>query len=105
VPMLEPRQAIFYNYHDPSVPLQQEDVTTYRYHPLLLNAAFLGNLSDEDRRILGFGDQTNFQPACDWPDQPGAMYDTFGVSFKAKLRIRDLRDRIAARLKRAFRVA
>ena len=36
------RHAVFYNYHDPSVPLQKEDVDYYRYHPLLLNAAFLG---------------------------------------------------------------
>jgi hypothetical protein len=62
VPMLEPRQAIFLNYHDPDVPLQQEDVEYYRYHPLLLNAAFLGGLSDEDGKILGFGNKTNYQP-------------------------------------------
>jgi hypothetical protein len=62
VPILEPRQAVFLNYHDPSVPLQQEDVEYYRYHPLLLNAAFLGGLSDEDRKILGFGNKANYQP-------------------------------------------
>ncbi len=61
VPILEPRQAVFFGYHDPSVPLQEEDVAYYRYHPLLLNAAFLGNLNDEDRRVLGFGDKTNYQ--------------------------------------------
>jgi hypothetical protein len=62
VPILEPRQAVFLNYHDPNVPLQKEDVEYYRYHPLLLNAAFLGGLSDEDRQILGFGNKTNHQP-------------------------------------------
>src|SRR5882672_6334614 len=61
VPMLEPRRAVFYNYHDPDVPLQQEDIDYYRYHPLLLNAAFLGNLSSDDQRILGFGNKTNYQ--------------------------------------------
>jgi hypothetical protein len=105
VPMLESRQAIFYNYHDPSVPLQQEDVTSYRYHPLLLNAAFLGNLSGEDQQILGFGDKTNLQPAFDRPDQPPASYDAFSASFKAQIRMRELHERIAARLKRLFRVA
>src|SRR5262249_46032052 len=45
VPILEPRRAVFYNYHDPLVPLQAEDVAYYRYHPLLLNAAFLGGLT------------------------------------------------------------
>ena len=34
--------------------------TYYRYHPLVLNAAFLGNMTEEDRRILGFGDQAQF---------------------------------------------
>ena len=60
IPVLEPRQAVFYDYHDPRISLQAEDVRYNRYHPLLLNAAFLGDLSDEDRRILGFGDKTQF---------------------------------------------
>jgi hypothetical protein len=62
VPILEPRQAVFYNYHDPSIPLQKEDVEYYRYHPLLLNAAFLGNLTPEHIRILGFGNKTCYVP-------------------------------------------
>jgi hypothetical protein len=61
VPILEPRRAVFYNYHDPDVPLQAEDVEYYRYHPMLLNAAFLGDLTPEQQRILGFGDQTHYQ--------------------------------------------
>jgi hypothetical protein len=60
VPMLEPRQAVFYDYHDPDVPLQAEDVRYNRYHPLVLNAAFLGGLTAEDHRILGFGDKKQF---------------------------------------------
>lgn len=60
-PVLEARQAIFLNYHDPAVSLQREDLEYYRYHPLLLNAAFLGNLSEEDERMLGFGDKRNYQ--------------------------------------------
>ena len=63
VPNLEQRHAVVYNYHDPRVPLQQEDVDDYRYHPLLLSAAFLGGLTEEDQLILGFGDKTNFIPA------------------------------------------
>lgn len=61
MPVLEPRQAVFLNYHDPAIPLQQEDIEYYRYHPLLLNAAFLDNLTMEDQRILGFGDKRNYQ--------------------------------------------
>lgn len=61
-PILEPRRALFYCYHDPHIPLQREDVEYNRYHPLLLNAAFLGGLSGEDQRILGFGDGTHHIP-------------------------------------------
>lgn len=61
VPVLEPRQAVFLNYHDPALPLQREDIEYYRYHPLVLNAAFLGNLTEEQKRILGFGDKRNYQ--------------------------------------------
>lgn len=61
-PILEPRHAVFYNYHDPEVPLQQEDIEYYRYHPLALNAAFLGNLGQEDRMMLGFGNKANYVP-------------------------------------------
>ncbi len=60
VPILEPRYVVFFNYHDPGIPLQEEDVTYYRYHPLLVNAAFLGDLAAEDRRILGFGNKKNY---------------------------------------------
>jgi hypothetical protein len=62
-PILEPRHAVFYNYHDPSVPIQQEDLDYYRYHPILLNAAFLGNLTPEDQRVLGFGNKAHYVPA------------------------------------------
>lgn len=62
IPVLHRRQAVFYNYHDPSVPLQSEDVAYYRYHPLYLNAAFLGDLGEEERRILGFGNKARYQP-------------------------------------------
>jgi Phytanoyl-CoA dioxygenase (PhyH) len=102
VPMLESRQAIFYNYHDPGIPLQEEDVTFYRYHPLLLNAAFLGNLSSEDQRILGFGDKTNFQPAFARPDNPPATYRVFSATFDSMVRLRDLREMIGAKLRRTF---
>jgi hypothetical protein len=63
VPILERRCAVFYNYHDPSIPVHKESLDYYRYHPLLLNAAFLGNLRDADYRILGFGDKRNYLPA------------------------------------------
>jgi hypothetical protein len=61
VPVLRPRWVIMYNYHDIRVPLQEIDVAAYRYHPLILNAAFLGGLSAEEQRILGFGNQSQYQ--------------------------------------------
>lgn len=100
VPMLEPRQAIFYNYHDPSIPLQAEDQTYYRYHPLLLNAAFLGDLSEEDRRILGFGNKANYIPAFEREGQPSAFHSASVVAFNAQLRARQFRDRIVGRIRR-----
>jgi hypothetical protein len=100
VPMLEPRQAIFYNYHDPSVPLQEEDVTYYRYHPLLLNAAFLGGLSAEDQRILGFGNRTNFLPAFERRQKPPVLYRAMCATLGIQLSLRNLFERVTARLKR-----
>lgn len=104
LPMLEARQAVFFGYHDPRVRLQHEDLITYRYHPLLLNAAFLGNLSGEDRRILGFGNKINFVPAFVRHDQPPASYNAFCHAHNAGLVIRELRERIGARLRRTFRI-
>jgi hypothetical protein len=102
VPMLEPRQAIFYNYHDPRVRLQPEDVDYYRYHPLLLNAAFLGDLSSEDQRILGFGNKTNFQPCFERTARIPLACKPFNAAFSAQLRAGELRRRMASRLRRAF---
>lgn len=102
VPMLEERHAVFLNYHDPDVPLQQEDLEYYRYHPLLLNAAFLGLLSDEDRRILGFGNKTNYTHAF----QRHAKHVTFQTiatsTFTAKLHGDYLGQRVRGKLRRIW---
>jgi len=103
VPMLEARQAVFYNYHDPNVPLQEEDLNYYRYHPLLLNAAFLGGLSESDRKILGFGNKTNYLPAFERAGKPPILSDVFQALFNARLHRKDLMERITMRLKRIFR--
>ena len=102
IPMLEPRQAIFYAYHDSNVPLQEEDVAYNRYHPLLLNAAFLGNLSPEDQRILGFGDKTNFQPSFVRSDNPSVFYRAFCASLGLALRLQEIRGKITAKWQRTF---
>lgn len=99
-PILEPRHAVFYNYHDPAVPLQQEDVDYYRYHPLLLNAAFLGNLSAEDCRILGFGNKTCFVPAFERTPRHSAFQALQSRALAAKLAAEEYTSRVGARVRR-----
>ena len=103
VPMLEPRQAIFYNYHDPQVRLQKEDVEFYRYHPLLLNASFLGDLSADDQRILGFGNKTNYIPAWERPIEHSLLQNVFRISLTTKLWAAKYKERVAARLRNTFK--
>src|SRR5262245_8572347 len=102
-PVLEPRNAIFYAYHDPNVPLREEDVTSYRYHPLLLNAAFLGNLDKEDERILGFGNQVNYQPAFRRSDRPPFSYHAMCLMNDVRIRVGQARERNVNRAKFVLR--
>ncbi len=99
VPMLEPRRAVFYNYHDPDVSLQKEDVDYYRYHPLMLNAAFLGDLSAEEQRILGFGNKTNYLPDWERPAKHALLQNIFRIALDVSLRTDSLRERFVARWK------
>ncbi len=103
VPMLEPRQAVFYNYHDPQVRLQPEDCDLYRYHPLLLNASFLGGLTKEDQRILGFNNKTSFIPAWERPAEHPVFQGVFRIAFSTKLWAAKYKERIAARLSNTFK--
>ena len=102
VPLLEDRQAIFYAYHDPGILLQQEDIDYYRYHPLLLNAAFLGDLSTEDQHILGFGDKRNYQPAFVRTGKGTRLHRMMAAANGAQIRVQVLQQRINARLKQLF---
>jgi hypothetical protein len=103
VPMLKRRHAIFYNYHDPDLPLQQQDRAYYRYHPLLLNAAFLGGLSGEDQRILGFGDKRRYVHAFQRRSRHEGLERAFLTTFEAKVRVEELLGRVDARLRRLWR--
>jgi Phytanoyl-CoA dioxygenase (PhyH) len=108
MPILEPRHAVFLNYHDAGVPLQQEDLDYYRYHPLLLNAAFLGNLSEEDRRILGFGDKQHLTHAFIRRARYPRLEAAFRLAFETTLRVEpfaDLPRRLYRRLRRLARGA
>lgn len=100
MPILEPRHAVFYNYHDPAVPLRREDITYNRYHPLLLNAAFLGDLSEQDRQILGFGDKRNYVPLFERAPRHETFQATMAGLLNAKLRAESLSGRVGARLRR-----
>ena len=100
LPILEPRQAVFFAYHDPKLPLQQEDLEYYRYHPLQLNAAFLGNLTDKDRRILGFGNATNLQPGYERTPRHAYFQALVGRSFDTKVFWGEFHQRVKAKLKR-----
>jgi hypothetical protein len=104
IPILEPRQAIFYNYHDPAIPLQQEDVEYYRYHPLLLNAAFLGDLTSEDKRILGFGNKTHYQPGFARKASHRGFQGIMTATYGAKLWLGAWSSRIIGKLKRMLRI-
>ena len=105
MPILEPRQAVFLNYHEPGVPLQKEDVDYYRYHPLLLNAAFLGNLSEEDHHILGFGDKRNYVHAfirqVKFAKLDAALTRFFGIVLRLQ-QLAYLEQRIYSKLKRVI---
>jgi hypothetical protein len=102
VPILERRSAVFYNYHDPSVPLQQEDMQYYRYHPLLLNAAFLGDLTAADQRLLGFGNKANYIPGFVRTGKHGFWQSMMRGAFALKLKLSDFRARLIARCKKLF---
>jgi len=100
VPLLEVRHVVFFNYHDPHVRLQKDDIEFYRYHPLLLNAAFLGDLSGEDQQILGFGEKGNYIPAFERPSRYKRLHRTFSRMHDVNLRLADFRERVRARLNR-----
>jgi hypothetical protein len=104
MPILEPRRAIFYNYHDPSIPLQAEDVEYYRYHPLLLNAAFLGDLRPDDMRILGFGNKTHYQPNYIRNSGHAGFQRIMTAAYGAKLFVGEWSGRVLGKVRRLLRL-
>jgi len=103
IPVLEPRRAIFCNYHDPRVPLQKEDVDYYRYHPLLLNAAFLGDLTAAHKRILGFGNKTHYQPHFARFPSHAWLHAAFTAAHGAKLFVDEWSSRLSGRIAHVLR--
>jgi len=103
VPILQDREAVFYNYHDPKVKLQPEIHDYYRYHPLILNAAFLGNLTEEDQRILGFGAKVRYQLTPQRFDDHKTLHRFVKGTYDVTLKVQDLNQRIGLRLRRLLR--
>lgn len=99
-PILEPRNAVFLNYHDPDVPLQQEDIDYYRYHPLHLNAAFLGGLTAEDYRVLGFGHKAHYVPAFEREPRYEFLQRLQRATLETSLFLSDFTGRVRARWQR-----
>lgn len=62
VPVLKPRWVVMYNYHDPKTPMGNFATGYGRYRPHMLNASFLGGLSNEQQRVLGFYRDTPEEP-------------------------------------------
>ena len=104
VPMLEERRAVFFNYHDHTVSLQEGDRKFHRYHPLLLNAAFLGDLTDDDQQFLGFGNKSRFIPGYTRPAKPPFLYEVFKTTLDLQIRAQSVRERIRSRLSRKRKV-
>jgi Phytanoyl-CoA dioxygenase (PhyH) len=100
VPILDEREAVFYNYHDPTVKLQNEAEDYYRYHPLILNAAFLGNLTKEDARILGLGNKVRYQPLPAPRDAHPRLHKVISNAYWLTLSVEDLHERLRSRLLR-----
>jgi hypothetical protein len=100
VPILKARNAVFYAYHDPAVPLQKEDVEYYRYHPLQLNASFLGHMTQEDQRILGFGNTTNFQRNYERKPEYVSFQALLTATHDAQILLGEFYERVKGRIKR-----
>lgn len=100
VPMLEPRRAVFLDYHHPDLPLQTDDIAYYRYHPLLLDAVFLGGLMEEDRHILGFGDKTHYQEQFERAARHRGFQRLSSRLFDGKLLLSPWKGRVVGRLRR-----
>lgn len=99
-PILHDRHALFYSYRDPAIRLDPHIHAKNRYHPLLLNAAFLGNLTEEHQRVLGFGDTRHHAPAFARESGQTVLEALSRHGLAVKLRLDAWHGRIARRLRR-----
>jgi Phytanoyl-CoA dioxygenase (PhyH) len=103
VPISEPRRAVFYNYHDLDVPVQKDDLDYYRYHPLILNAAFLGGLTGEQYRVLGFGHKGRYQLGYVRPPRHPAFHRIAEAAHLLLIRTDNVLARSGSKLRRVLK--
>ena len=60
----------------------------------------LGGLTDEDRRVLGFGDKTNYVPDHQPPVRHERFQNVVSTAYDAKLRWDHFSARVIGRLRR-----
>ena len=59
---------------------------------------FLGGLSEEDQRMLGFGNKTNYVHAYERKPRHTGLQNAIKKAYEAQLRIDEFRNRVKARL-------
>ena len=69
----------------------------------MLNAAFLGDLNDEDRRILGFGDKRNYRAGYTRPAMYPGLERLYRLGLLGALHATDLGLRLRHRVKRLIK--
>ena len=93
----------FATYHSPQIPLSKEAFDYYRYHPLTLNAAFLGDLSQESQRILLVLVTKLLQPSFRRTTQYKLLYRAVNAGLTASMKMTDLRERAVERFNRLLK--
>ena len=99
-PILDDRHALFYSYRDPGIRLDPYIHAKNRYHPLVLNAAFLGNLTEEHQRVLGFGDTRHHAAAFAREGGQSILEGLSRHALAVKLHLDGWHGRLSGRLRR-----
>jgi hypothetical protein len=93
-PCLTPRDVMFFNFHDPAIAIQAEDVAHGRYRPLLLNAGYLPPLDAAEAALLGLG-RARARPEAGVVGRPAVrrfpwLHDAMAAGLWARLEWQDV---------------
>lgn len=108
-PVLDPRWAVMFNYHNPATPLQEVDITYGRYQPLKLDVSYIGGLNAHQQKVLGLKGErpTDWGPANAPKRRFAALHSVIDKTLAARLELEDakvqlirVKDGLARRLKR-----